>query len=394
MLCDYGRLGGARRRRVPGRDRPGGGPRRRSWPRGSSELIAAGEAGPGEIVVLLRYATAASIYEQALVARGVPVAPAPGGGFYAGQVVCDLAAYVRVLANPLDDEALYGVLASPLCGLRPTPSRRTRPGGQDARSTTVGGLDGGRCGRTGGGGRAGGTDAGGARATRGDPRAIDRSGGRRPGWGWPSCSSAAATGSGPWAGRGRPSGTPTCASCCAWRGTSRPAKGGTCGVRRPAGSWPARRRARAGRRARRRGRRAADDDPRGEGARVPGRLPRRPRARAADRGADDPDRRRAGRPAGPDAGLDARRHVGLRRAARRARSGGPGRRAADRLRGDDPGAGAADPQRRRPLRPAGRRRGPRRRSPGSRRRSSAIWPTGWPGRPGSWRSSSAARGSG
>ena len=80
------------------------------------QLVAAGEADPGEIVVLLRYATAASIYEQALVARGVPVAPAPGGGFYAGQVVCDLAAYVRVLANPLDDEALYGVLASPLCG--------------------------------------------------------------------------------------------------------------------------------------------------------------------------------------------------------------------------------------------------------------------------------------
>ncbi|MEA2297554.1 MAG: ATP-dependent helicase/nuclease subunit [Solirubrobacteraceae bacterium] len=81
------------------------------------ELIGSGAARPGEVVVLLRYATAARVYERALAERGVAVVGAPGGGFYATQEVADLGAYVQVLANPLDDLALYGVLASPVCGL-------------------------------------------------------------------------------------------------------------------------------------------------------------------------------------------------------------------------------------------------------------------------------------
>jgi ATP-dependent exoDNAse (exonuclease V) beta subunit len=81
------------------------------------ELIETGAARPGEIVVLLRYATAAAVYGQALAERGIPIAAALGGGFYAAQEIADLGAYARVLANPLDDIALYGVLASPLCGL-------------------------------------------------------------------------------------------------------------------------------------------------------------------------------------------------------------------------------------------------------------------------------------
>ncbi|HEU0315954.1 MAG TPA: UvrD-helicase domain-containing protein, partial [Solirubrobacteraceae bacterium] len=101
---------------------PGAGP---AWRRAEAailarrigELIATGGARPGEVVVLLRYATAAGIYERALADRGVPVASGPGGGFYAGQEVSDLAAYARVLANPLDDAALYAVLASPLGGV-------------------------------------------------------------------------------------------------------------------------------------------------------------------------------------------------------------------------------------------------------------------------------------
>jgi len=82
------------------------------------ELIGSGAARPNEIVVLLRYATAAGVYGQALADRGIPIAAALGGGFYAAQEIADLGAYVRVLANPLDDVALYGVLASPLGGLR------------------------------------------------------------------------------------------------------------------------------------------------------------------------------------------------------------------------------------------------------------------------------------
>ncbi len=101
---------------------PGAGP---AWRRAEAailarridELIAEEAVRPGEIVVLLRYATAAGIYERALADRGVAVATAPGGGFYTAPEVCDLADYVRVLANPLDDLALYGVLASPLGGV-------------------------------------------------------------------------------------------------------------------------------------------------------------------------------------------------------------------------------------------------------------------------------------
>lgn len=103
-------------------DAPGTGP---SWRRAEAgllaaridDLITAGAARPGEIVVLLRYATAAGVYARALADRGVEVAASPGGGFYAAQEVVDLGVYARVLANPLDDLALYGVLRSPLGGV-------------------------------------------------------------------------------------------------------------------------------------------------------------------------------------------------------------------------------------------------------------------------------------
>ncbi|MEA2355451.1 MAG: ATP-dependent helicase/nuclease subunit, partial [Solirubrobacteraceae bacterium] len=104
-------------------DEPGAGP---AWRRAEAgllagriaELIDGGEVGgPGEIVVLLRYATAAGVYERALAERGVPVTAAPAGGFYAAQEIADLTAYVTALANPLDDLALYGVLASPVGGV-------------------------------------------------------------------------------------------------------------------------------------------------------------------------------------------------------------------------------------------------------------------------------------
>ena len=80
------------------------------------ELIAAGAAGPEEVVVLLRAATQIGVYEAALADLGHATLATAGGGFYERPEVVDLVAYLRVLANPLDDLALYGVLASPLCG--------------------------------------------------------------------------------------------------------------------------------------------------------------------------------------------------------------------------------------------------------------------------------------
>ena len=80
------------------------------------ELVGAGAAGPEDVVVLLRAATQIGVYEAALADLGHATLATAGGGFYERPEVVDLVAYLRVLANPLDDLALYGVLASPLCG--------------------------------------------------------------------------------------------------------------------------------------------------------------------------------------------------------------------------------------------------------------------------------------
>jgi ATP-dependent exoDNAse (exonuclease V) beta subunit len=79
------------------------------------QLIEAGEAAPGEIVVLLRAGSNADIYETAIRDRGYTTLSASGEGFYARPEIGDLIAYLRALANPHDDLALYGALASPLC---------------------------------------------------------------------------------------------------------------------------------------------------------------------------------------------------------------------------------------------------------------------------------------
>ena len=70
----------------------------------------------GDVVVLLRAAGDLRVYERALALSGVRTLAAVGA-FWEHQQVRDLLAYLRALANPLDEEALYGVLASPLVGL-------------------------------------------------------------------------------------------------------------------------------------------------------------------------------------------------------------------------------------------------------------------------------------
>jgi ATP-dependent helicase/nuclease subunit A len=80
------------------------------------ELVRSGEARPGEIVVLTRASTAVNVYEAAIRDRGITTLTPSGVGFYERPEVADLAAYIQALANPFDDLALYGALASPLCG--------------------------------------------------------------------------------------------------------------------------------------------------------------------------------------------------------------------------------------------------------------------------------------
>jgi ATP-dependent helicase/nuclease subunit A len=81
-----------------------------------AELVAAGNA-PGEIVVLMRATTDMRIYERALERNGLPTYVIGGRGYWSHPQVVDLVAYLRALANPRDEESLYGVLASPLVGV-------------------------------------------------------------------------------------------------------------------------------------------------------------------------------------------------------------------------------------------------------------------------------------
>jgi ATP-dependent helicase/nuclease subunit A len=81
------------------------------------ELISTGQARAADVVVLLRATTDMQVYEQALEAAGVPTYVIGGRGYWSHPQVIELVSYLRALASPLDTEALYGVFASPLCGL-------------------------------------------------------------------------------------------------------------------------------------------------------------------------------------------------------------------------------------------------------------------------------------
>src|SRR5262249_53914162 len=79
------------------------------------ELVRSGQSRGGGGAVLLRAVGGLGGYERALPERGLPTLAAVGG-FWGHQQVGDLVAYLRALANPLDEPALYGTLASPLVG--------------------------------------------------------------------------------------------------------------------------------------------------------------------------------------------------------------------------------------------------------------------------------------
>ncbi len=88
----------------------------RALARRVSELVHDGQARAGGVAVLLRALGDIDCYEQALRAQGLTTV-ASAGAFWARQEVADLLAYLRALADPLDEVALYGALASPPVGL-------------------------------------------------------------------------------------------------------------------------------------------------------------------------------------------------------------------------------------------------------------------------------------
>ena len=81
------------------------------------ELCDSGEATPGEVVFLFAAGTDADVFEEELRTAGLPTYRAAGRGYFAQQQVLDVLAYLRLLHNRYDDEALAAVLASPLVGV-------------------------------------------------------------------------------------------------------------------------------------------------------------------------------------------------------------------------------------------------------------------------------------
>jgi ATP-dependent exoDNAse (exonuclease V) beta subunit len=87
----------------------------------AGRLRALADAGVprGGMVVLLRAFTRVDAYEEALDRAGLDPYVVGGRGYWSQQQVGDLLALLRTVANPLDDEALLGALASPACGVSP-----------------------------------------------------------------------------------------------------------------------------------------------------------------------------------------------------------------------------------------------------------------------------------
>jgi ATP-dependent helicase/nuclease subunit A len=72
-----------------------------------------------EMVVLLRAFTRVDAFEEALQRAGLRPYVVGGRGYWSEQQVADLRCLLSVIANPLEDQALLGALASPACGVRP-----------------------------------------------------------------------------------------------------------------------------------------------------------------------------------------------------------------------------------------------------------------------------------
>jgi ATP-dependent helicase/nuclease subunit A len=110
-----------------------------------SELVASGRVRAGDVVVLLRATGDLEVFERALQLCGLRTLAAVGT-FWGHQQIGDLLAYLRALANPLDEQALYGVLASPLGGcsrdclalLAKAAQASRRPAWDTARSAAAG----------------------------------------------------------------------------------------------------------------------------------------------------------------------------------------------------------------------------------------------------------------
>jgi ATP-dependent helicase/nuclease subunit A len=82
------------------------------------ELVDAG-VERGAMVVLLRAFSNLDAYEDSLERAGLRPYVVGGRGYWSQQQVADVCALLATIANPLDDRALFGALASPAAGVAP-----------------------------------------------------------------------------------------------------------------------------------------------------------------------------------------------------------------------------------------------------------------------------------
>jgi ATP-dependent exoDNAse (exonuclease V) beta subunit len=82
-------------------------------------LVDEERVDPSEIVVLMRAFTHVAAVERALSEAGLDPYVVGGRGFWSQQQIDDLRCLLAVISNPLDDEALFGALASPACAVLP-----------------------------------------------------------------------------------------------------------------------------------------------------------------------------------------------------------------------------------------------------------------------------------
>ena len=73
----------------------------------------------GEMVVLLRAFTHLDAYEDSLARAGLRPYVVGGRGYWSQQQVVRRLRPAGAIANPLDDQSLFGALASPACGVSP-----------------------------------------------------------------------------------------------------------------------------------------------------------------------------------------------------------------------------------------------------------------------------------
>jgi ATP-dependent exoDNAse (exonuclease V) beta subunit len=83
------------------------------------ELVGSEGVSAGDIVVLLRAFTHVDAYEEALRRYGLDPYVVGGRGYWSAQQVEDLLRLLATVANPLDDEMLFGALASPAVSVSP-----------------------------------------------------------------------------------------------------------------------------------------------------------------------------------------------------------------------------------------------------------------------------------